>query len=267
MGVGLLPIGLILVALGGWPFTLGITLILCLAVAEYWALARAGGIQASLHLLVGGVALLVLARHWLGFAGADWQIALLTLAAMGYHLVMYERGRDQAGTDFAASLAGILYIGWLGAYAVSLIHLPDGKLWLLTVLPAVWASDSGAYLVGVRFGRHKMTPRLSPKKSWEGWFGGIAFSIVITALLAYAWQMLSGPGSAITPLRGAILGLVLSTLPTLGDLGESMLKRQMGKKDSGNLLPGHGGAFDRIDSWLWGLPIGYYIIVWFFLAR
>jgi phosphatidate cytidylyltransferase len=263
---GLLPIGLILVAIGGWPFALAITLVLCLAATEYATMARAGGIQASLHLLVGGVALLALARHLLGLNGADWQITLLTLAAMAYHLVLYERGRDHAGTDFAATLAGILYIGWLGAYFISLVNLPEGRFWLLTVLPAVWAADSGAYIVGKRIGRHKMTPRLSPKKSWEGLLGGVVFSVVITALLAYGWQQLIGPDSAITPLRGVILGVVLSILPVLGDLGESMLKRQVGMKDSGNLLPGHGGVFDRIDSWLWAAPIGYYVIVWFFLA-
>jgi phosphatidate cytidylyltransferase len=259
-------VGLILVALGGWPFALGITLVLCLAAAEYGSLARAGGIQASLHLLLGGVAMLALARQAWGFSGADWQIAGLTLAAMAYHLLMYERGRDQSGTDFAATVAGILYIGWLGAYFISLVNLPEGRFWLLTVLPAVWAADSGAYIVGTRLGRHKMTPRLSPKKSWEGFLGGIVFSVVITALLAYGWQQLGGPGSAITPLRGVILGLALSTLPTLGDLGESMLKRQVGVKDSGTLLPGHGGVFDRIDSWLWAAPVGYYVIVWFFLV-
>jgi phosphatidate cytidylyltransferase len=112
-----------------------------------------------------------------------------------------------------------------------------------------------------------MTPRLSPKKSWEGYAGGVLFSVIGTALFAAGWQLWLGPESAITPLRGALVGLVMGLAPTLGDLGESMIKRQVGMKDSGTLLPGHGGVFDRIDSWLWAAPLGYYLIVWLFLAN
>ena len=106
-----------------------------------------------------------------------------------------------------------------------------------------------------------MTPRLSPKKSWEGYLGGIVFAVPAhrpagqpLADLGRAW---SGHHTA---ARGACLALVLSVLTILGDLGESMIKRQVGLKDSGNLLPGHGGIFDRIDSWLWAAVIGYYLI-------
>jgi phosphatidate cytidylyltransferase len=83
-----------------------------------------------------------------------------------------------------------------------------------------------------------------------------------TALLAWLWANLSGAGTAISPLDGAILGVILAVLAPLGDLGESMIKRQFGIKDSGKILPGHGGAFDRIDSWLWAAAIGYYVIIW-----
>jgi phosphatidate cytidylyltransferase len=156
----------------------------------------------------------------------------------------------------------MFYIGWFGAYFISLRNLPEGKWWILVVLPAVWFADTGAYFIGKRFGRHKLSPRLSPKKTWEGYLGGIVVGVILTALFAALWRVGAGPNSGITVLRGALMGLVMGIFPTLGDLGESMIKRQMGVKDSGNILPGHGGAFDRIDSWLWAVVMGYYLIVW-----
>jgi phosphatidate cytidylyltransferase len=260
----LLPIGLAAIVFGGLVYAGFIALVLGLASWEYVKLFRAGGLEPAGVLVVGGTLLLVAGRVWDGFSSAPWMLSLLILTLMTYHLWAYEKGRDQSGTDFGVSLAGILYLGWIGSYLISLRTLPEGMWWVLLVLPAVWFADSGAYLVGSRFGKHKMTPRLSPKKSWEGYLGGILFGAVGATLLALGWQAWAGPGTAITPLRGAILGFVLGVLTILGDLGESMIKRQVGMKDSGNLLPGHGGAFDRIDSWLWAGVIGYYVIVWFF---
>lgn len=261
----LLPLALVVTILGGWIFALTIAVLLALASNEFASLFRAGGFTPSGILVAFGSVVLVATRFWTGFEFAPLVISLLVLLVTAYNLIQYERGSDRAASDFAISLAGIFYIGWLGSYMVSLRNLPEGMWWVMTVLPAVWAADTFAYLVGSRIGRHKMTPRLSPKKSWEGFFGGLIASVVITALLAMLWQVWAGPESALTPLRGAILGLAMGIFPTLGDLGESMIKRQVGVKDSGNLLPGHGGAFDRIDSWLWAAVIGYYVITWFFL--
>jgi phosphatidate cytidylyltransferase len=133
-------------------------------------------------------------------------------------------------------------------------------------LPAVWLADSGAYFIGVRFGRHKLSPRLSPKKTWEGYLAGVVTGTLGAALLALVWRIGAGPETAITFWRAAWLGFVISVLTPLGDLGESMIKRQVGAKDSSHLIPGHGGVFDRIDSWLWAGVIGYYIITWQFLS-
>jgi phosphatidate cytidylyltransferase len=145
---------------------------------------------------------------------------------------------------------------------ISVRNLPEGQWWLLLILPAVWFADSAAYIVGSRIGKHKMAPRLSPKKSWEGYIAGVVFGTLGTALLAMLFQNYLKPDTAITPWIGLLLGFILSTLTTLGDLGESMIKRQVGVKDTGRLLPGHGGAFDRIDSWLWAAVLGYYLVSW-----
>ncbi len=262
----LLPIGLAAIFAGGWYFTALVAVFMALAGWEYAGLLNSGGLQPSRILLVGGILLLVIGRNVNGFVSAPWMVSLVILAAMAYHLVAYERGRNQAATDFTATLAGVFYIGWIGAYFISLRNLPDGKWWLLVVLPAVWFADSAAYFIGSRFGRHKLSPRLSPKKTWEGYLGGIIVAIVLTPLLVIAGQAVVGPITGITPLRGAIIGLVMGVFPTLGDLGESMIKRQVGAKDSGSLLPGHGGAFDRIDSWIWAAVIGYYLIEWLWIG-
>jgi phosphatidate cytidylyltransferase len=247
---------------GGWYLTALVAVFMGLAAWEYVNLFRVGGLQPARALIIGGTLLFLIGRNINGFDSAPWMISLFILLGMTYHLVAYERGRDQAGTDFAVTLAGMFYIGWFGAYFISLRNLPEGKWWILVVLPAVWFADTGAYFIGKRFGRHKLSPRLSPKKTWEGYLGGIVVGVILTALFAALWRVGAGPNSGITVLRGALMGLVMGIFPTLGDLGESMIKRQMGVKDSGNILPGHGGAFDRIDSWLWAVVMGYYLIVW-----
>jgi len=261
----LLPVGLYLIVVGGLPYTLLVALFIGLAAWEYVGLFRAGGYHPAGVLIPAGSLLLVFARSVDGFQSAPWIISLLVLASMTYHLVSYERGRDQAATDFSITLAGMFYLGWLGAYLISLRDLPEGKWWVLLALPGVWLADSGAYLIGSRFGRHHPVQRLSPKKTWEGYLAGVVCGTLGTASLAILWRVGAGPESTINAVRGAWLGLVLSLLTPLGDLGESMFKRQFGVKDSGALFLGHGGAFDRIDSWLWAGAIGYYLILWFYL--
>lgn len=262
VAVVLLPIGVALILYGEVPYALMIGFILSIAAWEYSRLFRAGDIQPASVLVVLGTLVLVISRFISGWVNIDWLLSLFILVSMAYHLVAFERGRDQAGSDFGVTLAGILYFGWIGAYLISLRELSEGQWWVLMVLPAVWLADSGAYFIGRAIGKHKMSPRLSPKKSWEGYLGGLLFGALGTALLAMLLSLWTGPGSDITPLRGAVMGLIIAILAPLGDLGESMIKRQVGVKDSGNLLPGHGGAFDRIDSWLWAGVIGYYLIVW-----
>lgn len=256
----LLPIGLVLIYLGGWAFSAMVALILGLAAWEYARIFKAGGYQPADVLVIGGAVLLAVGRAWNEFESADVLLALFVLVSMTYHLFAYERGRDQAATDFAVTVSGIFYIGWLGAYLISLRNLPDGMWWVLVVLPAVWLADSGAYFVGRSIGKRKFSPRLSPKKTWEGYIGGVVVGTFGAALLAFLWNLIE-PG-VMTPLQGGILGLILAVLTVLGDLGASMVKRQFGVKDSSNLIPGHGGVFDRIDSWLWAGVIGYYVIQW-----
>jgi len=253
----LIPVVVGLIAAGGWWFAIVVALFAGIAAWEYWRIFKHGGYTPSLMILMSGAVSLVLTRHLFEFAGSDIVLTVFLFAAVAYHVIAYEHGHLCAGCDFAITVAGMVYLGWLASYFVSLRNLPDGLWWLMTVLPASWFADSGAYLVGSHFGRHKFSPLISPKKTWEGYVGGIVISIVATALLAQLWHLRS---PMVTPLRGSVLALCVSTLSPMGDLGISLIKRQFGVKDTSKLLPGHGGVLDRIDSLLWAVPIGYYVI-------
>lgn len=265
--LGLAVIGLPAIIYGGVFYFIVVAILLVGSAWEYVRLYRA--IQFEPHQLVtiGSVLVIVTAR----FFFADLAIVCFVLAillAMAVHLFAFERGRNQAGLDFTITVAGIAYIGWVGSYLLDLRFVQDkyvGVWWWFIALPIVWAADTGGYLIGAVYGRHKMTPRLSPKKSWEGYFAGVFTSVVVGAFFAYAFSSL-GPRpleGLINPVQGALLGLVIGAVAPLGDLGESMLKRQSGLKDSSNIFPGHGGFLDRIDSWIWGAALGFFIIRFF----
>jgi phosphatidate cytidylyltransferase len=256
----LIPVGVTFIYFGGWPLTLFIALLLGVAAWEFCNLFIKAGHKPATPLVTIGVVALTITRLVSGFEHQDLILTVVVLAAMCYHLVAYEKGRDTSATDFAISLGGLAYLGILGPHLISLRLLPEGLWWFMLIMPIAWLADSGAFFIGSRFGKHRIAPRLSPKKSWEGYLGGIATGILAGILFSYLWGLRS---PAITISRGIIAGVVLSVLPTLGDLGESMLKRQFGVKDTSNLLPGHGGILDRIDSWIWAAAIGYYLV--FFL--
>ena len=259
-------VGLPAVILGGVFYFLLMGIFLVGGAWEYVRMYRAVQYEPNEIVTVGGVLVIATARFF--FAEyAPPLFVLSILLAMAVHLISYERGRGQSAVDFGITVAGIVYLGWVGSYLLDLRNLPQGGWWFMIVLPIVWAGDTGAYSIGAVYGKHKMAPRLSPKKSWEGYFAGLFTSILIGAFFAYAFSSM-GPkplGGLIDPIQGAVLGLVIGALAPLGDLGESMFKRQSGLKDSSNVFPGHGGFLDRIDSWLWGAALGYFIIQIFIL--
>ncbi len=163
------------------------------------------------------------------------------------------RGPEGFVGDVAASALLIAYIPLLGASVPLLLAAPDGTMRILTIVACVVASDTGAFTVGVLFGRHKMAPTISPNKTWEGFAGGIVFSVAVGVLCAiYLLQ--------IHWAIGLLLGVLLSLAGTVGDLVESLIKRDVGLKDMSNFLPGHGGVMDRLDSMLVAVPVGWMIL-------
>lgn len=264
--LGLAVIGLPAIIYGGVFFFLLMGIVLAGSAWEYVRLFRAVRSEPNEIVTIGGVLSITTARFFFEEAAVP-VFVLSVLLAMAVHVFAYERGRDQAPVDFAVTVAGIIYLGWLGAYLLDLRQLPQGAWWLMLVLPIIWGGDTGAYSIGSAYGKHKMTPRLSPKKSWEGYVAGLLTSILVGVFFSYAYSSLGARplGGLVTPLQGGILGLVIGALAPLGDLGESMFKRQGGLKDSSHVFPGHGGFFDRIDSWIWGAALGYFLIQIFIL--
>lgn len=255
----LFPLIAWVIADGSWLYEISITGILVLAAYEYGSLFNTGGYRPALPLLIVGVIAIVITRVNFGFEFDHLLLAGIGLIVMTWHVIDFERGAPKSGTDFALTLSGILYVGWIGAFFITIRRMPDGLWWFLLSLMSIWIADSAALLFGRRFGRHKLAPRVSPKKTWEGYLAGIGMGILSGAGLALLWGIGAGPLAGLNAKSGTIIGCVVGTIAPIGDLGVSMFKRQFGEKDTGALLPGHGGALDRIDTWLWSAVIGYFL--------
>lgn len=148
---------------GGWFYFLLAGVLLVGGAWEYVHLYRAAQFEPNEIVTIGGVLGIATARFFFGEAAIPFFV-FSVLLAMTVHLIAFERGRAQAGLDFTVTVTGIVYLGWLGSYLLDLRQLPQGNWWLMIVLPCVWGSDTGAYSIGAAYGKHKMTPRLSPKK-------------------------------------------------------------------------------------------------------
>jgi len=256
----LIPTAIGLIYLGGLPFLALIGLLLSLAEVEFCRLMAQGSFQPTLAFGLGTVWLLLL----------DAQIPEPDLLRPGLALILLTslvwQMRHRQGspvTNWALTIVGGLYLGVCGASMIRLRCLGDGRWWMLTVLITVICADSAAYFVGRAWGRHKMAPSLSPGKTWEGYISGLVIGGLMPVLLVFLWRATAGVEISI--VHSLVLGLLIGILSPLGDLAVSMIKRQVGAKDSGTIIPGHGGALDRLDSILWAGVISYYYISWFVL--
>lgn len=256
----LLPVVALFVYYGSFLFAIGIGIIAALALNEFFKMLSQQG-DRPLWLLGGAAtALLILDGLGLGETLSDASIALLVFGGLLWELGLQERGNAMRG--WALTIAGVLYIGWPLGLAVALRQIPqDGLWWVIVAALSVWACDTGAYfggrfLGGKLFGARRFSPRWSPNKTWEGFFGGTLLCIVSTTLLS-GWLL------DLAPWQGILYGALLGPAAVYGDLAESMVKRRVGVKDSGTLIPGHGGMLDRLDSVLFGAVVTYFFAQWF----
>ncbi|MEH0636653.1 MULTISPECIES: phosphatidate cytidylyltransferase [Streptomyces] len=212
------------------------------------------GIKAPLVPLAVGGAAMVVAGYVRGPEGAWVAMALTALAVLVWRMT---EPPDNYLKDVTAGVFAAFYVPFLATFVALMLTADDGAQRVMVFLLLTVVSDTGAYAVGWRFGTHKLAPRISPGKTREGLLGAIAFAMVAGALLMEfvidggAWW------------QGLLLGLAVAASATLGDLGESMIKRDLGIKDMGTLLPGHGGIMDRLDSLLPTAPVVWLLLVLF----
>jgi phosphatidate cytidylyltransferase len=278
---GIIAIVLALTAtlLGGWYFTVVFVIGVFLGQQEYFNLVQAKGIAPTVKTTM------VVSQILLVICTIDGNLADAVMPLAGTFICFYLLFQPKMATiaDIAASILGLFYTGYLPSYWVRLraidsagiSNLPLGGYWpenwidifsrgnfaflpqglTATVLTffCIWASDIGAYFFGKFFGKTRLSD-ISPKKTVEGAVFGIASSIAVSSTVSYflAWPRF--------PFTGATLGLLIGVSCLLGDLTESMLKRDAGVKDSGQLIPGHGGILDRTDSYIFTAPLVYYYV-------
>ncbi|MZE67626.1 phosphatidate cytidylyltransferase [Streptomyces sp. SID5789] len=212
------------------------------------------GIKAPLVPLAIGGAAMVVAGYARGAEGAWVAMALTALAVLVWRMTEPPEGYLK---DVTAGLFAAFYVPFLATFVTMMLMADDGAQRVLTFLLLTVVSDTGAYAVGWRFGRTKLAPRISPGKTREGLLGAVAFAMAAGAL---CMQFMIEDGLW---WQGLLLGLAVAVSATLGDLGESMIKRDLGIKDMGTLLPGHGGIMDRLDSLLPTAPVVWLLLVIF----
>ncbi|MFN2138126.1 MAG: phosphatidate cytidylyltransferase [Candidatus Promineifilaceae bacterium] len=257
------PLALYLIYRGGLFYFVPLALILLLATAEYVHLIRRLDWLPSMAIMVGSSLLFYLSAEWGTTSTTSVLMVAALLIAMAYALWLYESREDGiALPSWLAMVAGIVLLGWLASHFFYLRGIETmAWQWTVLVIVSTWLADSAAYVVGKFLagrvlGKHQLSPRLSPNKTVEGYFGGVLLGTTFTVLAAYLLQL--------PLLVAAILGLLISVLGPIGDLGISLLKREAGQKDSGRTFGSHGGALDRVDTLIWTVSIGFYLISYYY---
>ena len=247
----LLPVVLGIVWLGGWWL---------------FAIALVGGLMAlhELYVMGRGLRPLVLGGYvglGLTLVGAEvgdisWMVGgIFATVLVAFVVFGFSDARPSATAAISLTLLGVVWVGGGLASLVLLRDIPEnGRLAVFTVLIAVFADDTAAYFVGRTIGRHKMAPTISPGKSWEGFVGGTLAAMAVAFFAMYDQGFL-------TDVEAVVLGGAIAISSTLGDLFESAIKRDLGMKDSGRILAGHGGVLDRVDSILWAGPAAFYVVL------
>ena len=259
-GVVFIPLFIVITRAGGFAFLALIDLVIVLGMLEFYGMMRAKGMHPYRGI---GVASGITLSTYIFFRSGQYANSVFTfilIALMGLELA--RRDNRRAVYHVSTTIFGVIYVAYLSSHFVLLRELPNsvgvpyaqGASFVFLVFAVTWAADTGAYAVGSLIGKHTLAPRVSRNKTWEGAFGGVVFgslagwvaSVTFAGYLA-AWE-------------GIVMGALASLVGLLGDLFESMLKRDAEVKDTSQLIPGHGGVLDRFDSLLFTVPLIYYFL-------
>lgn len=256
-GIIAIPILIVLIGAGPrWPFYIFLFAVSLAALIEYYDIIASDlstFVRFSNYLLMLLLFLVLSMRQVLL---APVIIALCAFVPMTYHMFNHHLDAKECSADLGKNILGPIYVGLPLAMLIIIDMQPDGKFWIFFLLAVIFANDSGAFYFGRLFGKHKLYEAVSPRKTWEGALGGLLSSVIAALLFLriLAVRKIS--------LSMFILVLALSVTAQIGDLAESMLKRNHGIKDSGKILPGHGGILDRIDGLLFSIPVLYIFLIW-----
>ncbi len=253
VGIGLAAIFLGALFYNAIAFTVAIGLLTTIAYAETRRVLATVGHRIDVPVLIVATFVMLFGAYQARHAGQILGVLVLVAGAFVWHAA--DPLRTRVLRSAGATVLFGLWVGFLASFAVLLINRPSGGVAIvLAVVGAAVLSDVGAFAVGVKFGRHKIAPVLSPNKTWEGLAGGV---VTATVAGAAGLPFLDGP---FTILTGGIVAFACAVAAFGGDLVESMIKRDVGVKDLGEVLPGHGGILDRVDGILVALPVGFYVV-------
>ncbi len=274
VAIVLIPLVVGVVYAGGPALVTLLSLASGLAAWEFFRLAEARGARPlnAIGIMLSALVPMVVHARFLGFWVPPVSVVALAVPLL-LSAVLFQRG--VAGGPLAsigATLTGVLYTGGMLSFAYALryhdyiVDARGGTALVLLPVVVTWLNDTGGYLAGRAFGRRKLMPTVSPAKTWAGAYGGVVASVLTTWAIA-AFVLPSVAHVTLRPLGIFVIGVVLSAAAQVGDLAESMFKREAGVKDSSQLIPGHGGVLDRVDSLLFTLPVGYVLLGSFLVYR
>lgn len=251
-----------------WAFLAFVGLAVVLALVELDRVFASRGVQPATPLAIGVGLVMVFGAYASGPAAQSLGLVLLTLGALGWALLYpaeqtatgHRGSRAMGGGRVTANTAATcfitLWVPFLASFAGLLLARPEGVWYVVATVAVTVAGDIGGFAFGSRFGRHKLAPSVSPGKTWEGFGGGILAALVLAALV-----VANLPGFDL--LEALAFGVAVAVAGTLGDLSESLVKRDLGVKDLGRILPGHGGIMDRADAIVFALPVAHFVLLAF----